>query len=110
MESYTWYSDISKAPALDSQEEHGAVYQFEYSAREAYGQNITSNGVPWPNSAPLNATWWHKVTEQMEIEPSLVNTFNSHQGRLSIHSPNVGVFFALLEKSIFLLTCFLFAT
>jgi hypothetical protein len=95
-----WYSNVSSFPSLDTQTEIGAPYQFEYSARKAYGQNIS-----WPVDAPLNATyvinsyappphffqwvsyfvyrWWHLVTEQWEANPSLVQTFTTYQVRIS---------------------------
>lgn len=66
-DAYSWYSNVSAFPALDSQIAHGPVFAYEYSTREEYGTNIT-----WPENAPLNATWWHRVTEQMELNPSLV--------------------------------------
>jgi hypothetical protein len=51
-ELHRWFANVSAFAALDNQTEIGAPYQFEYSAREAYGQNIS-----WPVDAPLNATW-----------------------------------------------------
>ncbi|KZT61486.1 Metallo-dependent phosphatase [Calocera cornea HHB12733] len=83
LDAYTWISNISEAPALDQQSAHGAVYTFEYSAREAYGANIS-----WPEYAPLNATWWHLVTEQWEINPSLVEKFYLYQSKSSVMSGN----------------------
>lgn len=62
-----WYANVSTFHDLDSQVEHGPTFVYEYSSRLAYGKNIT-----WPDNGPLNATWWHKVTEQMEIDHSLV--------------------------------------
>ena len=81
-------------------------YEYEYSAREAYGQNIT-----WAAGLPLNATWWHRVTErssmspfvlhefftdflphfaqtEMQRQPSLISAFHARQGRLSTFSGN----------------------
>ncbi|KIK39582.1 hypothetical protein CY34DRAFT_88961, partial [Suillus luteus UH-Slu-Lm8-n1] len=55
---------------------------FEYSTREAYGGNIT-----WGATDPLNATWWQLVTEQMEVDPTLMEAFNSYQGKGSILTP-----------------------
>ncbi len=52
-------------PALDDQHVRssedlvGPTYEHEYSTREAYGANIAG----WGPNDPLNATWWHKVTE-----------------------------------------------
>ncbi|KIK44536.1 hypothetical protein CY34DRAFT_79643, partial [Suillus luteus UH-Slu-Lm8-n1] len=55
---------------------------FEYSTREAYGGNIT-----WGATDPLNATWWQLVTEQMEVDPTLMEAFNSYQGKGSVLTP-----------------------
>ena len=44
--------------ALDSKP-YGPTFDFEYNTREAYGSNI-----PWGANDPLNATWWHLVTER----------------------------------------------
>ncbi|KAJ4472551.1 Metallo-dependent phosphatase [Lentinula edodes] len=83
MDAFTWKSDVNVFPELDSQLEFGPTYAFEYSTREAYGQNITG----WTDSDPLNATWWHLVTEAMEADNSLVTTFNNFQGKESVKSP-----------------------
>ncbi|KAK4702045.1 hypothetical protein P7C70_g4182, partial [Phenoliferia sp. Uapishka_3] len=83
IDAYAWYSNVSSFSSLDGQTDRGPSYDFEYSTREAYGSNIT-----WPATAPLNATWWHKVTEQMEIQPSLVSQFHQYQGRLSVKTGN----------------------
>ncbi|KIJ63465.1 hypothetical protein HYDPIDRAFT_188300 [Hydnomerulius pinastri MD-312] len=79
LDAYTWMSAVNEFPALDNQTEVGPTYAFEYSAREAYGANIT-----WGANDPLNATWWHLVTEQMEYNSTLVQTFNTYQGKSSI--------------------------
>ncbi|KAF8434333.1 sphingomyelin phosphodiesterase [Boletus edulis BED1] len=79
LDSYTWMSAVNEFPALDNQTEYGPTYVFEYSAREAYGGNIT-----WGENDPLNATWWHLVTEQMEYNSTLVQTFNTYQGKSSV--------------------------
>ncbi|KAG1858059.1 Metallo-dependent phosphatase-like protein [Suillus subalutaceus] len=79
IEAYTWKSYVNDYPALDSQTQFGPTFEFEYSTREAYGGNIT-----WGATDPLNATWWHLVTEQMEADPTLMQTFNSYQGKGSI--------------------------
>ncbi|KAJ3845321.1 sphingomyelin phosphodiesterase [Lentinula raphanica] len=84
MDAFTWKSDVNAFPELDSQIEFGPTYAFEYSTREVYGQNITG----WTDSDPLNATWWHLVTEAMEADNSLVTTFNNFQGKESVLSPS----------------------
>jgi len=56
---YRWRSDVNSYPGLDGQTEFGPTYVYEYSTRAAYGANI-----PWGADEPLNATWWHLVTER----------------------------------------------
>ncbi|EIM92336.1 Metallo-dependent phosphatase [Stereum hirsutum FP-91666 SS1] len=79
LDAHTWRSDVSSFPELDSQIANGPTWVHEYSTREAYGANIT-----WGANDPLNATWWHLVTEAMEADSSLVATFNTFQGKESI--------------------------
>ncbi|KAE9370014.1 hypothetical protein N431DRAFT_378070 [Stipitochalara longipes BDJ] len=79
-EAYTFYSDVNSFSALNST---GPTYRYEYSTREAYGA-----AVGWPEDAPLNATFWHGVTEAMEKNKTLVTTFNTYQGKMSVMSPN----------------------
>ncbi|KAG9308172.1 sphingomyelin phosphodiesterase [Chiua virens] len=83
LDAYTWVSDVNEFPSLDNQTAVGPTYFLEYSAREAYGQNIT-----WGADDPLNATWWHLVTEQMEYDPSLVETYNTYQSKSSVAGAN----------------------
>ncbi|KAH7923902.1 Metallo-dependent phosphatase [Leucogyrophana mollusca] len=82
LDAHTWQSSVNDFPSLDSQIQFGPAYNYEYNTREAYGGNIT-----WGDDDPLNATWWHLVTEQMEANPSLVQTFNTYQGKSSIRTP-----------------------
>lgn len=79
-DAYTWYANVSEFQTLDPTTT-GPTYQFEYSTRETYGTN-------WPAEAPLNATYWHSVTEAMESDIELISTFNTLQGKSSINSPN----------------------
>ncbi|CCL98101.1 uncharacterized protein FIBRA_00095 [Fibroporia radiculosa] len=82
LDSYTWYADVNSFSSLEGQTEFGPSYHFEYSTREAYGGNIT-----WGPNDPLNATWWHLVTESMEANTTLVELFNTYQGKSSVRSP-----------------------
>jgi len=83
LDAHTWRSDVNSFPELDNQIEFGPTYEYEYGTRETYGANITG----WGTNDPLNATWWHLVTEQMEINPSLVATFTTFEGKSSVRSP-----------------------
>ncbi|KII93956.1 hypothetical protein PLICRDRAFT_695030 [Plicaturopsis crispa FD-325 SS-3] len=82
MDAHTWKSDVSAFPSLDSQTAAGPTYAYEYSTREAYGGNVTG----WSESDPLNATWWHHVTEAMVADPSLVTKFHAYQGKSSVRT------------------------
>lgn len=79
-EAYTWYSDVSSYPDLNTSST-GPAFQLEYSTREAYA-------IGWPQDAPLNATYWHAVTEAMEDDISLVSLFNTFEGKSSVMTPN----------------------
>jgi hypothetical protein len=82
MNAYTFYADVNSFPKLDSTVA-GPAYKFEYSTRETYP---VIGG--WPSSAPLNATYWHKVTEAMEANHTLISIHNTYQGKTSVKSPN----------------------
>jgi hypothetical protein len=79
-EAYTFYSNVSAFPSLN---ETGPTFSLEYSTRDTYGPQAG-----WPANAPLNATFWHKVTEAMEKNITLVTLHNEYQGKLSVKSPN----------------------
>ncbi|EJU00868.1 hypothetical protein DACRYDRAFT_116765 [Dacryopinax primogenitus] len=83
LDAHTWYTNISATASLDNQTAHGPKFVYEYSTRQAYGKSIS-----WPASAPLNATWWHKVTEEFEQNPALIQQFTTYQGKTSVLSPN----------------------
>ena len=79
-EAYTFYANVSSFSHLNST---GPTFEFEYNTRDTYGPAAN-----WPSTAPLNATFWHAVTEAMASNHSLVSTFNTYQGKSSIKSPN----------------------
>ena len=81
-EAYTWYADVNSFPSLNGTN-HGPTFKFEYSTREAYGP-----AADWPSDAPLNATFWHAVTEAMEKDIGLVSKFNTYEGKMSVMTPN----------------------
>jgi len=77
LDAYTWSSDVSSYPALDSQLEFGPTYSLEYNTRETYGSAVPG----WGPNDPLNATWWHRVTEAMATQVmqndfTLISSFN----------------------------------
>ncbi|GJJ12646.1 hypothetical protein Clacol_006890 [Clathrus columnatus] len=82
IDAFTWASNVSTYPGLDHQKTNGPSYFLEYSTREAYGSLVPN----WPSEAPLNATWWHHVTEGMLQNPQFVQTFTTFQGKSSVLS------------------------
>lgn len=81
-EAYTFFSNVSDFTSIDVASV-GPTYEFEYSTRETYGEAAN-----WEKDAPLNATFWHKVTEAMEKDINLISLQNTFQGRMSVMSPN----------------------
>ncbi|KAJ7201347.1 Metallo-dependent phosphatase [Mycena pura] len=82
-DAFTWRADVNTFPQLDHQLQVGPTYAFEYSTRDTYGPVVPG----WGPADPLNATFWHLVTEAMENNSSLVSTFNQLQGKSSVLSP-----------------------
>ena len=41
----------------------------------------------WPKSAPLNASFWAALTDEMEVRPELIQLHQLYQGRNSPKSP-----------------------
>lgn len=58
-----WISDVNSYPALDAQIALGPTFTYEYNTRQTYGGTITE----WGPNDPLNATWWHRVTEGEDL-------------------------------------------
>ena len=79
-DAWTFTSPVDSYANLTST---GPTYSLEYSTRNAYGP-----AADWPFDAPLNATFWHRVTEAMEKNRTLVSLFNTYQGKSSVKSPN----------------------
>lgn len=61
---YRWWSDVHEYSDLDKQTQFGPAFRYEYSTRDAYGL-----GIDWKPDDPLNATWWHHVTERVFTYP-----------------------------------------
>jgi len=79
-DAYTFYADVNTFPNLTST---GPTFKIEYNTRDAYGRQAN-----WPADAPLNATFWHQVTEAMQTNHSIASQFNTYQGKMSVKSPN----------------------
>ncbi len=83
-EAHTYYADVSAFGAIDAAAT-GPVWRHEYSTRDTYGGPAVAD---WPATAPLNATFWHRVTEAMERNHTLVSLFNTLDGKSSPRTPN----------------------
>ncbi|RDW41225.1 Metallo-dependent phosphatase-like protein [Yarrowia lipolytica] len=55
---------------------------WEYSARDAYDPNNT-----WPDTAPLNATFWHRAAKLIVENPSYRQLYYDHYYRKSPYTP-----------------------
>lgn len=64
-------------------------WKFEYDARQSYGAAAAgSSGSSWPNSAPLNASFWHGVTETMLTNNTVVEMYNFFETKSSVVTQN----------------------
>lgn len=59
-------------------------WQFEYDAREAYADSS------WPTDAPLNASFFHDLTERMLKNHTLVDMYNKFETKSSSAPRNRG--------------------
>ena len=78
-----WRSDVNTFPSLDSQIAFGPAYAYEYNTRETYGGSITG----WDADDPLNATWWHRVTEGIALPLPFWETRNMSNGKYQQWKP-----------------------
>ena len=91
---YDWdqyYTDVDAFAASA----HGPVWHHLYSARHTYGDfcasvqdgqyaaHVALDGTHWPRGAPLNATFWSALTDEMQARPELLTTFSQLQSRRS---------------------------
>lgn len=79
---FTTYSDISVYSTLQGTSV-GPMYQFEYSTRDTYGPDVDRQA-----EDPLNTTFWHRMTEAMETNITLVSVLNT-MGNSSVRSPKL---------------------
>lgn len=107
MGAQTYFANISNTLAWTR-----PVWEFEYDSRQAYaakadvGSEVrheedantdsraktpNPNGVPWPATSPLNATFWHLVTEKMLSDATaspaasspLLHLYNTYESKSS---------------------------
>ena len=71
----TYFANVSEALTWPAT---GPEWKFEYDARDTY------NVFDWPSSAPLNATFFNKLTDAMLANNSLVETYNFLETKSSV--------------------------
>ena len=99
MDYLQYYSPVDEFP---HGAQHGPVWRLLYKARETYQDFSASvrakkyaapvaleNGL-WPRDAPLNASFWAAVTDEMEQRPALLELHHLYQSRKSPKSPKCG--------------------
>jgi len=59
-------------------------WQFEYDVRTTY--NVPA--INWPKTAPLNATFFDRLTQQMLVNQSLVERYNLYEKKSSVVTKN----------------------
>ncbi|OQV00972.1 hypothetical protein CLAIMM_06400 [Cladophialophora immunda] len=92
MNSQTFIANISNSLSWKK-----PVWEFEYDTRQAYSETTEDRqmqnpeGIQWPTTSPLNATFWHLVTERMQkapessssSSPSLLELYNMYESKSS---------------------------
>ena len=76
----TYFANMSNSLSWDSPE-----WEFEYDTREEYSPVL---GTDWPDSAPLNATFWDEVTKAMERNGTVVERYNLLETKSSVLTGN----------------------
>ena len=86
-----YYTPVDEFDSLQA----GPIWRHLYNARDTYGDMrasvqhhnyhapVSLNGTAWPRAAPLNASFWAALTDEMEVRPALVSTFAQLQSRRS---------------------------
>ena len=77
--SQVYFANISNSLIWTTPE-----WEFEYDARAAYTPVISGG---WPLTAPLNATFWHKVTEAMLENTSVAQMYSTYETKSSVVTP-----------------------
>lgn len=86
----TYFANMSQSLTWTNQPE----WKFEYDSRTAYGaaavggSNNSSSSGSWPASEPLNATFWHGVTESMLRNQTVVEMYNKYETKSSVTTKN----------------------
>ncbi|KAI9815936.1 MAG: hypothetical protein M1827_001928 [Pycnora praestabilis] len=74
----TYFANVSESLTWTT-----PVWQLEYDTRSTYDPNGT-----WPATAPLNATFWNQVTENMLANNTIVEVYNLLETKSSVVTKN----------------------
>lgn len=77
MNAHTFFANMSNSHAWEASS--GPVWEYEYSTRKVYDPNNT-----WPSTEPLNAQFWHGVTDRMMNDSSLVQTYAKYETKSAV--------------------------
>ncbi|VEU20653.1 DEKNAAC101622 [Brettanomyces naardenensis] len=73
MNSFNYYTKLNETFYNNGDE---PVWNFEYSARDAYN-------IDWPKTNPLNASYWQLVAESMKNDKQSLQNYENHAKRFS---------------------------
>lgn len=78
MNGYNFYTQLNNTYQNNGDE---PTWEFEYSSREGYN-------ISWPESSPLNASYWHQVAEKVKDDVSYRQLYENYSKRWSPAVPN----------------------
>lgn len=78
MGTQTYFANISESLTWKT-----PVWQFEYDARTVYNVNGT-----WPETSPLNATFYNNLANAMLTNQTLVEQYNKFETKSSVTTKN----------------------
>lgn len=72
MNTFNYYTKLNETFASNDE----PVWEFEYNPRDAYE-------IDWPETSPLNATYWHRVYERIASNASVLQQYEGFAKRWS---------------------------
>lgn len=77
MDVHNYYTRLNETFTTEAE----PVWEYLYSPRDAYP-------VEWPKTSPLNATYWHRVYQNMLSDVSVLQTYEGNAKRWSPYTSN----------------------
>lgn len=78
MNGFNFYTKLNETYINNGSE---PTWEFEYSSREGYN-------ISWPETSPLNATYWHLVAEKVRDDVTYRQLYENYSKRWSYAVPN----------------------